>query len=112
MVQEAEKYKSEDEAHKERIEAKNSLENYAFNMRNTIRDEKVLFIVLLHSDLQQHTFVCRCTNTLAFGNLVLPSAELACDLTSTALACQLYLPYACTATVQPYLCVMLRCAVL
>ena len=23
------------------VEAKNSLENYAFNMRNTIRDEKV-----------------------------------------------------------------------
>ena len=41
MVQEAEKYKSEDAAHKERIDAKNSLENYAFNMRNTIRDEKV-----------------------------------------------------------------------
>ena len=41
MVQEAEKYKSEDEAHKERIDAKNALENYAFNMRNTIRDEKV-----------------------------------------------------------------------
>lgn len=41
MVQEAEKYKSEDEAHKERIDAKNGLENYAFNMRNTIRDEKV-----------------------------------------------------------------------
>ena len=49
MVQEAEKYKSEDEAHKERIEAKNSLENYAFNMRNTIRDEKVRFRFLLHS---------------------------------------------------------------
>jgi len=46
MVQEAEKYKSEDEAHKERIEAKNSLENYAFNMRNTIRDEKVLLTLL------------------------------------------------------------------
>ena len=41
MVQEAEKYKGEDEEHKKRIEAKNSLENYAFNMRNTIRDEKV-----------------------------------------------------------------------
>ena len=40
MVQEAEKYKSEDEAHKKKIESKNSLENYAFNMRNTIRDEK------------------------------------------------------------------------
>ena len=49
MVQEAEKYKSEDEAHKEKIEAKNSLENYAFNMRNTIRDEKV-------SCLANHTF--------------------------------------------------------
>ena len=41
MVQEAEKYKTEDEAHKKKIESKNSLENYAFNMRNTIRDEKV-----------------------------------------------------------------------
>lgn len=41
MVQEAEKYKVEDEEHKKRIEAKNSLENYAFNMRNTIRDDKV-----------------------------------------------------------------------
>lgn len=41
MVQEAEKYKVEDEEHKKRIDAKNSLENYAFNMRNTIRDEKV-----------------------------------------------------------------------
>lgn len=41
MVQEAEKYKAEDEEHKKRIDAKNGLENYAFNMRNTIRDEKV-----------------------------------------------------------------------
>ena len=41
MVQEAEKYKGEDEEHKKRIEAKNGLENYAYNMRNTIRDEKV-----------------------------------------------------------------------
>jgi len=69
MVQEAEKYKSEDEAHKERIEAKNSLENYAFNMRNTIRDEKVLFIFLSHSDLQQHIFVCRCTQHTCFWQL-------------------------------------------
>ena len=40
MVQEAEKYKSEDEEHKKKIESKNGLENYAYNMRNTIRDEK------------------------------------------------------------------------
>ncbi|OMO85626.1 Heat shock protein 70 family [Corchorus capsularis] len=40
MVQEAEKYKSEDEEVKKKVEAKNSLENYAYNMRNTIKDEK------------------------------------------------------------------------
>ncbi|KAG2621540.1 hypothetical protein PVAP13_3NG318000 [Panicum virgatum] len=41
MVQDAEKYKSEDEEHKKKVEAKNSLENYSYNMRNTIRDEKI-----------------------------------------------------------------------
>ncbi|KAH0905026.1 hypothetical protein HID58_044529, partial [Brassica napus] len=41
MVQEAEKYKTEDEDHKKKVEAKNALENYAYNMRNTIRDEKI-----------------------------------------------------------------------
>lgn len=49
MVQEAEKYKVEDEEHKKRIDAKNSLENYAFNMRNTIRDDKVRLPFLLTS---------------------------------------------------------------
>merc|ERR1712193_212270 len=34
LVQEAEKYKEEDEAHTKKIEAKNSLENYAYSMRN------------------------------------------------------------------------------
>ncbi|XP_017982500.1 PREDICTED: probable mediator of RNA polymerase II transcription subunit 37e isoform X2 [Theobroma cacao] len=41
MVQEAEKYKSEDEEHKKKVEAKNELENFAYNMRNTVRDEKI-----------------------------------------------------------------------
>ena len=41
MVEEAEKYKSEDEANKQRIEAKNGLENYAYNMKNTMSDEKL-----------------------------------------------------------------------
>ncbi|ONM33229.1 Heat shock 70 kDa protein 3 [Zea mays] len=41
MVQDAEKYKSEDEEHKKKVEAKNSLENYSYNMRNTIKDEKI-----------------------------------------------------------------------
>jgi len=41
MVQEAEKYKEEDEAHLKKVEAKNSLENYAYSMRNTINEEGV-----------------------------------------------------------------------
>ncbi|MDG2774691.1 Hsp70 family protein, partial [Vibrio parahaemolyticus] len=41
MVQEAEKYKSEDEEHKKKVEAKNALENYAYNMRNTVKDDKI-----------------------------------------------------------------------
>merc|ERR1712000_264321 len=41
LVQEAERYKAEDEANRGRIEAKNSLENYAFQMRTTMADEKM-----------------------------------------------------------------------
>lgn len=40
MVQEAERYKAEDETVKKKVEAKNSLENYAYNMKNTVKDEK------------------------------------------------------------------------
>ncbi len=41
MVQDAEKYKAEDEEHKKKIEAKNAVENYAYNMRNTMSDANV-----------------------------------------------------------------------
>ena len=41
MVAEAEKYAAEDEAMKEKVEAKNALENYAYSMRNSINDEKL-----------------------------------------------------------------------
>jgi len=41
MVREAETYKAEDEANKERVEAKNGLENYCFSMRNTMSEEKI-----------------------------------------------------------------------
>merc|ERR1711904_300202 len=41
MVQEAEKYRAEDEAQKVKIEAKNGLENYCSTMRNTLQEEKL-----------------------------------------------------------------------
>ncbi|KAL3736915.1 hypothetical protein ACJRO7_025790 [Eucalyptus globulus] len=41
MVKEAERYKAEDEEVKRKVEAKNSLENYAYSMRTTVRDDKI-----------------------------------------------------------------------
>jgi len=41
MVNDAEKYKDEDEKQKHRITSKNSLESYAFQMKSTIEDEKI-----------------------------------------------------------------------
>jgi len=41
MVKEAENYKEEDDKQKDRIQAKNALESYAFNIKSTIEDEKL-----------------------------------------------------------------------
>jgi len=41
MLKDAEKYKEADEANKERLEARNELENYAYNLKNSVNDEKV-----------------------------------------------------------------------
>ncbi|KAA0191580.1 Heat shock protein 70B-2 [Hyalella azteca] len=41
MVQDAEKFKDEDDKQKEKISAKNSLESYCFNMKSTLEDDKL-----------------------------------------------------------------------
>merc|ERR1739842_191986 len=41
MVNEAEKYKAEDDANKNRIEAKNGLENYCYSLKSSIGSEQV-----------------------------------------------------------------------
>ena len=41
MVNDAEKFKAEDELIKKKIEAKNGFENYCFQMKNTLNDEKL-----------------------------------------------------------------------
>eukprot|EP01010_Urceolus_cornutus_P000778 NODE_128_length_2298_cov_22027.501556_g104_i0.p1 GENE.NODE_128_length_2298_cov_22027.501556_g104_i0~~NODE_128_length_2298_cov_22027.501556_g104_i0.p1 ORF type:complete len:653 (-),score=225.11 NODE_128_length_2298_cov_22027.501556_g104_i0:262-2220(-) len=41
MVNDAKTYEADDKAQRERIDAKNGLENYAYSMKNTINDEKV-----------------------------------------------------------------------
>jgi heat shock protein 5 len=42
MVAEAEKYAEEDKATRERVEARNALENYAFSLKNQVNDEEGL----------------------------------------------------------------------
>uniref|UniRef100_A0A6B2FF69 Heat shock protein 70 n=1 Tax=Bothriechis nubestris TaxID=1766655 RepID=A0A6B2FF69_9SAUR len=41
MVQEAERYKAEDEANRERVVSKNALESYAYNIKQTVEDDKL-----------------------------------------------------------------------
>ena len=41
MVQDAEKYKNDDDNQRERISSKNGLESYCFNMKSTVEDDKV-----------------------------------------------------------------------
>uniref|UniRef100_A0A8B9HQ47 Uncharacterized protein n=2 Tax=Astyanax mexicanus TaxID=7994 RepID=A0A8B9HQ47_ASTMX len=41
MVQEADQYKAEDDLQREKIAAKNSLESFAFNMKNSVEDENL-----------------------------------------------------------------------
>lgn len=41
MILESEKIKHEDEKIRQRVEAKNSLENYVYSLRNSIRDESL-----------------------------------------------------------------------
>merc|ERR1712117_582309 len=41
MVQEAEKYKAEDDANKNRVEAKNGLENYCYSLKTSIESDEV-----------------------------------------------------------------------
>ena len=41
MVADAEKYKAEDEKQRDRVQAKNGLESYAYQMKQTMEDEKL-----------------------------------------------------------------------
>jgi len=63
MVKEAEKYKNEDEAQRERIQAKNNLESYAFNMKSTVEDEKIKDKI---SDEDKQKIVDKCNEVISW----------------------------------------------
>ncbi len=61
MINEAEKYRSEDEKQKETISAKNFLESYCFNMKATMEDDK-LKDMIAESDTK--TILDKCNDTI------------------------------------------------
>jgi len=63
MVNEAEKYKSEDEKQKNRIAAKNALESYAFSMKSTVEDDKLKDKV---SAEDKNTILERCKEVISW----------------------------------------------
>merc|ERR1712036_80283 len=53
MVREAEQFADEDAQAKERIDAKNGLESYAYNMKNQINDEKFKDALAEHAEKEE-----------------------------------------------------------
>nr|AAH78115.1 Hsp70 protein [Xenopus laevis] len=63
MVQEAEKYKADDDAQRERVDAKNALESYAFNLKCMVEDENVKGKI---SDEDKRTISEKCTQVISW----------------------------------------------
>nr|ARQ84040.1 heat shock cognate protein 70 [Liriomyza trifolii] len=61
MVNEAEKYRSEDEKQKETIAAKNSLESYCFNMKATLDEDSLKGKI---TDADRNTILEKCNETI------------------------------------------------
>jgi len=69
MVRDAEKYKEEDDKQRDRLQAKNALEGYAFNMKTTIEDDKLKDKI---SDDDRKAVLDKCNEVIAWidGNQV------------------------------------------
>lgn len=63
MVQEAEQFKAEDEAQRDKVTAKNSLESLAFNMKSTVEDETLQDKI---SPEDKKTIVDKCNDVIAW----------------------------------------------
>merc|ERR1719387_2279742 len=63
MVAEAANYAKEDEAAREKIQAKNSLESYAFNMKSAVEDDKVKDKI---SEDEKKSVVDKCNEVIAW----------------------------------------------
>jgi len=61
MVNDAEKYRAEDEKQKQTIAAKNALESYCFNMKSAVEDEKLKDKI---SDSDKTTILDKCNEVI------------------------------------------------
>merc|ERR1711975_196732 len=71
MVNDAEKYKAQDEAMREKVNAKNGLESYAFNLKSSVDDDKFKDKI---SDEDKKTIQEKCDEVLSWMDAN-PSAE-------------------------------------
>jgi len=63
MVRDAERYKEEDDKQRDRLQAKNALESYAFNMKQTIKDAKLNDKI---SDIDRKAVLDKCNDVIAW----------------------------------------------
>lgn len=63
MVQEAEKYKAEDDVQRDKVAAKNGLESYAFNMKATVEDDKLAGKI---SDEDKQKILDKCNEVISW----------------------------------------------
>lgn len=63
MVQDAEKYKAEDDVQRDKVSAKNGLESYAFNMKSTVEDEKLAGKI---SDEDKQKILDKCNEVISW----------------------------------------------
>merc|ERR1712053_68588 len=63
MVDESEKFRADDEKQKERIDAKNGLESYCFNMKSTIEDSNIKEKI---DESERKMIVDKCSETISW----------------------------------------------
>ena len=85
MVRDAEAYKEEDDKQRDRLQAKNGLESYAFNLKQTIEDEKLKDKI---SDDDRKTVLDKCNEIIQWidGNQVY-IAMLCCEFVTQGSHC-------------------------
>ena len=63
MVKDAERYKEDDDRQRDRLQAKNALESYAFNMKQTVEDDKLKDKI---SDDDRKTVLDKCNEVISW----------------------------------------------